>query len=95
MDGLIGPRLMDASQAIRDRTGAVRDTLGPMGFCEHCEGQRFDRARVLRLLRTTRRTLDKGGSADEALRAAIEAVRALDIPHMERFDEIVDGEIIH
>jgi hypothetical protein len=66
-----------------------------MGFCEHCEGQRFDRARVLRLLRTTRRTLDKGSSAEEALRAVIEAVRVLDIPHMERFDEIVDGEIIH
>ena len=66
-----------------------------MGFCEHCEGQRFDRARVLRLLRTTRRTLAKGSSAEEALRAVIEAVRALDIPHMERFDEVIDGEIIH
>jgi hypothetical protein len=66
-----------------------------MGFCEHCEGQRFDRARVLRLLRTTRRTLDAGCSGQEALRAVIEAVRALDIPHMERFDEIAEGEVIH
>ena len=72
-----------------------RDTLRLMGFVKHCEGQRFDRARILRLLRTTRRTLNKECTADEALRAAIEAVRVLDIPHMERFDEIVDGEIIH
>ena len=66
-----------------------------MGFCEHCEGQRFDRARVLRLLRTTRRELEAGCSGSEALRKVIEAVRTLDIPHMERFDEIADGEIIH
>jgi len=66
-----------------------------MSFCEHCEGQRFDRARILRLLRTTRKRLEAGCSGQEALRAAIEAVRDLDIPHMERFDEIADGEIIH
>jgi hypothetical protein len=26
---------------------------------------------------------------------AIEAVRALEIPHLERFDEVVDGEVVH
>ena len=26
-----------------------------MSFCDHCEGQRFDRAQVLRLLRATRK----------------------------------------
>jgi hypothetical protein len=66
-----------------------------MSFCEHCEGQRFDRAQVLRLLRSTRKTLNKRCSGDEALRMVIKAVKALDIPHMERFDETVDGEIIH
>ena len=27
-----------------------------MSFCVHCEGQRFDRARVLRALRQVKRT---------------------------------------
>jgi hypothetical protein len=29
------------------------------------------------------------------LAMAIKAVRALDLPHLERFDEVADGEIIH
>ena len=67
-----------------------------MSFCEHCEGQRFDRAQVLRVLRATQKSLDnKRCSGDEALRKAIKAVRELEIPHMERLDEMVDGEIIH
>jgi hypothetical protein len=66
-----------------------------MSFCEHCEGQRFDRAQVLRVLRATRRSLPKRTRADEALAMAIKAVRALDLPHLERFDEVADGEIIH
>lgn len=66
-----------------------------MGFCEHCEGQRFDRAQVLRALRATRKTLRKHSRADEALRVAIEAVRALEIPHLERPDETVDEPIVH
>jgi len=66
-----------------------------MSFCEHCEGQRFDRAQVLRVLRATRKSLDKRCSGDEALRRVIKAVRELDLPHMERLDEIFDGEIIH
>ena len=66
-----------------------------MGFCEHCEGQRFDRAEVLRVLRATRKTLRKHSRADEALRVAIEAVRALEIPHLERIHETFDEPIVH
>src|SRR5687767_7772301 len=47
-----------------------------MSFCEHCEGQRFDRAQVLRVLRATRKSLRKHSRADEALCRAIKAVRA-------------------
>jgi hypothetical protein len=66
-----------------------------MGFCEHCEGQRFDRAQVLRVLRATRKTLRKHSRADDALRVAIETVRALDVPHLERFEETPDEPIVH
>jgi hypothetical protein len=66
-----------------------------MSFCEHCEGQRFDRAQVLRVLRATRRTVRSHSRADEVLGLAIKAVRDLEIPHLERFDEIPDGEIVH
>ena len=66
-----------------------------MSFCEHCEGQRFDRAQVLRIPRDTRRRLPKRARADEALAMAIKAVKALDIPHLERFDEVGEDEIIH
>jgi hypothetical protein len=66
-----------------------------MSFCEHCEGQRFDRAQVLRVLRATRKILRKRSRADEALGMAIEAVRALEIPHLERLDETVDGQLVH
>ena len=66
-----------------------------MSFCEHCDGQRFDRAQVLRVLRTTRKTLRKHSRADEALRLAIKAVRALEIPHLERLDEPFDEQIVH
>jgi hypothetical protein len=66
-----------------------------MSFCEHCEGQRFDRAQVLRALRATRKTLREHSHAAEVLGMAIKAVRALDIPHVERLDETFDEEIIH
>ncbi|PYQ99335.1 MAG: hypothetical protein DMF96_07265 [Acidobacteria bacterium] len=69
--------------------------MDAMGFCEHCEGQRFDRAEVLRVLRATRKTLRKHRRADEALRVAIEAVRALETPHMERLHETFDEPIVH
>ena len=69
-----------------------------MSFCEHCEGQRFDRAQVLRVLRATRKDLRKQSracSADEALGVAIKAVRALEIPHLEHPDELFDEQIVH
>jgi imidazolonepropionase-like amidohydrolase len=69
-----------------------------MGFCEHCAGQRFDRAQVLRALREARRNLPKrgrGGQADAALAAAIQAVRSLEIPHIEYFDETTGEEVLH
>ena len=67
-----------------------------MSFCEHCEGQRFDRAQVLRTLRATRKTLKrKHRDADDALRLAIKAVKDLEIPHLERLDETFGDEIVH
>lgn len=69
-----------------------------MSFCEHCEGQRFDRARILRVLRESRRRLrrsDATCSADQVLASVVEAVRTLDIPHLERVDDLVDGEVVH
>jgi hypothetical protein len=69
-----------------------------MGFCDHCEGQRFDRAQVLRVLRATRkrlRTAEPGCSPDQSLAMAIEAVRALEIPHLEPMDDQIEGQVIH
>ena len=69
-----------------------------MSFCDHCEGQRFDRARILKVLRATRKRLqrtDPGCSADQSLALAIEAVRTLEIPHLEYFDDVVEGEVVH
>jgi hypothetical protein len=69
-----------------------------MAFCDHCEGQRFDRAQVLRVLRATRKQLrqsKRGGRADHALALAIHAVRSLEIPHLEREDEREGGDWVH
>jgi hypothetical protein len=69
-----------------------------MAFCDHCQGQRFDRAQVLRALRATRKQLrqsKRGGRADHALALAINAVRSLDIPHLEREDEREAGDWVH
>jgi hypothetical protein len=69
-----------------------------VSFCEHCAGQRFDRAQVLRTLRATRKELrEKGGpcDADAALVAAIDAVRMLDLPHLETVEESVEGQTVH
>jgi hypothetical protein len=66
-----------------------------MSFCEHCEGQRFDRAQVLRVLRAMQRTVRKHSRADDTLRSAIKAVRSLEIPHLEQFDETADEQIVH
>jgi hypothetical protein len=70
-----------------------------MSFCEHCTGQRFDRAQVLRTLRATRRNLQRRGQSttvDAALAAAIDAVRKLEIPHLEfADDEVAPDEVLH
>jgi hypothetical protein len=61
-----------------------------MSFCDHCDGQRFDRAQVLRALRDMRRRLRESPdskTAEQALTLVIDSVRRLDIPHLE-----VDGD---
>jgi hypothetical protein len=66
-----------------------------MAYCDHCEGQRFDRARVLRALRQVRRDLRGMDSrrADEALALALRRIKALEIPHLELEDEV--DEVVH
>ncbi|HUE84870.1 MAG TPA: hypothetical protein VMO26_02225 [Vicinamibacterales bacterium] len=67
-----------------------------MSFCEHCDGQRFDRARVLRALRQVRKNLRaarQGAKSDAAIVAAMNAIRALDIPHLEWEPE--DDAVVH
>jgi hypothetical protein len=66
-----------------------------MSVCEHCEGQRFDRAQVLRVLRETRKTVRRHSRADQPLGVAIRAVRALEIPHLERSDASLDEQLVH
>jgi len=78
----------------------MRETqVKTMAFCDHCQGQRFDRAQVLRALRSARRQLRhaKGRrSADRTLELAIQAVRSLDIPHLEvEEDEQHGSEWLH
>ncbi len=69
-----------------------------MSFCDHCEGQRFDRAQVLRVLRAALKRARTQGAAcrgDDALAAAIEAIRTLEIPHLEPIDSAFDDQTIH
>ena len=69
-----------------------------MSFCDHCQGQRFDRARVLRVLREDRKQLrqaDIDCGTDVALGSVIEKVRKMEIPHIEWIDEIGDSEVVH
>ena len=69
-----------------------------MSFCEHCAGQRFDRAQVVRTLREARKRLRVEGSecsSDEALALVICAVQSLEIPHLELLEEMGDDTVIH
>ena len=69
-----------------------------MSFCEHCAGQRFDRAQVLRTLRAARKRLRDGPeicSAVEALDDVIQTVRDMEILHLELLDEMGDDTVIH
>lgn len=69
-----------------------------MSFCDHCQGQRFDRARVLRALREARKQLrhtETDCDVDVALGSLIEKVRKMEIPHIEWIDESTDSEVVH
>jgi hypothetical protein len=69
-----------------------------MSFCDHCQGQRFDRAQVLRVLRDARRRLRESPDSkaiDRALMLAIDSVRRLEIPHLESDDEDLSDASIH
>ena len=75
--------------------GGWYDQRKAMSYCEHCEGQRFDRARVLRILRQMRKDLEYSEdlSAKEAVDQALQAIRGMDIPHLEWED--TSGEVVH
>ena len=67
-----------------------------MSFCEHCQGQRFDRARVLRALRqrcNELRATDPSGRGADAILSALRVVRALEIPHLEPYEE--ESNVVH
>jgi hypothetical protein len=70
-----------------------------VSFCDHCSGQRFDRAQVLRALRAARKRLrgaKASREADAVLVSIIETIRTLEIPHFDPpEEEFVDGEVIH
>jgi hypothetical protein len=68
-----------------------------MAFCDHCQGQRFDRAQVLRALRAARKRVRLAGDrdAERHLVRAIETVRGLEIPHLEVEDHVPDGDVVH
>ena len=66
-----------------------------MSYCEHCEGQRFDRARILRALRQLRKELlnPTDPRQEKAIDLAIQRIRSLDIPHLELIE--TGDEIVH
>ena len=67
-----------------------------MSFCDHCAGQRFDRAQVLRALRVARKNLQHSqhtNDADLIITEAIKIVSHLEIPHVEPLDEPLDEPI--
>ena len=69
-----------------------------MNFCEHCQGQRFDRAQVIRALRRVRKDLQgrrRGRNVDEALALALKAVATLEIPHLDIEGEGEGGGTVH
>ncbi|MGE0591901.1 MAG: hypothetical protein AB7G23_02110 [Vicinamibacterales bacterium] len=67
-----------------------------MSYCEHCQGQRFDRAQVLRALREIRHDMRQrraGREVDDAVKVIMHAVRALEIPHLDPVED--DDPIVH
>jgi adenylate kinase len=69
-----------------------------MSFCEHCQGQRFDRAQVLRTLRETQRVLRRSAAskiAEQTLAIAIDTIRKMAIPHLEVEEEEPASQSVH
>ena len=69
-----------------------------MSYCEHCEGQRFDRARVLRALRQLQKELgtERRHHPDDVIDRALKAIKTIDIPHLELIeDEEEEDEVVH
>jgi hypothetical protein len=69
-----------------------------MSFCEHCQGQRFDRAQVLRTLRETQRALRHSAAskiAEQTLAIAIATIRRMEIPHLEVEEEDTVRHSVH
>jgi len=69
-----------------------------MAFCDHCQGQRFDRAQVLRMLRASRRQLRRASRnevVDEALAEVIKKVASLDIVHFEVEEDPEPSDWVH
>ena len=81
------------------RSGVLRWIINDrMSFCDHCQGQRFDRAQVLRVLRDTRRRLRDSHNSktiDHALALAIDEVRRLEIPHLEIDEDDMSEASVH
>ena len=89
-----GPSATAGRRAPTESRAPSPDYDVPMSFCEHCEGQRFDRARVLRTLRQLHKELRATDRcAGEAVSAALHAIRTMDIPHLEIVDEA--DEVVH
>jgi hypothetical protein len=67
-----------------------------MAFCDHCEGQRFDRAQVLRALRDAKPDARQTpGDAEQIIAVAIETVRALGSISTGSTNPRVEGEPVH
>ena len=65
-------------------------------FCEHCQGQRFDRALVLRALRQMQQDLRhsrSGTSGDAVIGRALRTVLALEIPHLAPEED--EDQVVH
>ena len=66
-----------------------------MSFCEHCRGQRFDRAQVLRAPRDAAKLRQSSASkaAERTLAVAIDTIRRLEIPHLEPDEDDITGGV--
>jgi len=65
-----------------------------MSFCDHCDRQRFDRARISSTAAPDPATATTIGWRSEC-REDGRADRSSGIPHLEREDDVVDGQVVH